>query len=839
MAKEKRKLGKSINQSIGSTGLARGTITNAIITFITRLIFFFLLPFWILSAFISIAQTDLSSSASLFISACTQLQSYLMIFGIPIAIVAGLWAYHLRYTKARLFFGLLGSLLLVLYGAALLLTAPMHDALVALGWLFPVWIAFGIVCYRAVRNSLMFIRDYSFFKERAKKAAKTKEDAPFKPKLGRGEFTTKIGTVSLGASNAEKFIRSTITVLPFWLTLIIFILSVFGFGDTDSSDKFLNVLLAMGALFLLLGIPMTILSFFVGFYPKGTLSRTLCDLVNSILFILLIFWLFIGSGLPDIITDSGLIISLTPLILAILIWAVVDIIRVGAEYRDERRNWKRSVGYDVPPKKKKHFRIQPESKWYDFNPSIGKFSRGAVDAKKEILRFVTIPEIVILLAIGAMRSAGTTGTLYDIMETWSINILIFGLLIAFVAFWRGYFPPGTFSRLLIGLLLVPSLLLYVRGLELGGTLDEALKQVGLILPMPEINLLILIFIAFIGVMQFGEFLDSRRSWRIAVGKKVKPIKPIKKMSRLQEFRTRFGSKHQGIVWMRKGVVRYMYYTSIFIIVLITIVDSLIYAAVNVDLQALSNGLNDVFYTLLIAAIPLAAFRAFYGFYFAGSTSKLVFGFLVAVAGANYTYNAFMGGEIVKAGEWGTVAAGISIDFFFIILLFFIGWIFYCLMVLVEHTSYRKDWIANDYRPVEGTEAEEVMKFRRLVSKEDLRMTKLDARAKKRAAKRAKRKGTTIKEEEEREVAAKEADVKIADVDEEEAVAEDKEKQAPKEKDEVEEELEVELGAKELEEDKEAAVIEEEKATNVASPPEQEPPGETNPSEEPSPEEKKE
>jgi hypothetical protein len=282
----------------------------------------------------------------------------------------------------------------------------------------------------------------------------------------------------------------------------------------------------------------------------------------------------------------------------------------------------------------------------------------------------------------------------------------------------------------------------------------------------------------------------------------------------------------------------MYYTSIFIIVLITIIDSLIYAAVNVDLQALSNGLNDIFYTLLVAAIPLAAFRAFYGFYFAGSTSKMVFGFLVAVAGANYTYNAFKGGSLVMMGEWGTVAAGISIDFFFIIALFFIGWIIYCIMVLVEHTSYRKDWIANDYRPVEGTEAEEAMKFRRLVSKEDLRMTKLDTRAKRRAAKRAKRKGTTIEEEEEREVAAKEADVKISDVDEEEAIAEDKEKGAPEQKDEVEEELEVELGAKELEEDKEAAVIEEGKAAN-AVPPEQATSEETEPSEEPSTEEKKE
>jgi len=819
MAKEKRKIGRSLNQGIKGAGLARGTIVGAIITAITRLLFFVIVPVGALNVFISIAQTDLSPSASLFIAAATELQNYMMIFGVPLAIVAGLWEYHLRYTKARLFFGLLGSVLLVLYGAALLLTSPMEDAQNALGLLLPVWIAFGVVCYRATRNSLRFLRDYSFFKERGKKAAK--DESPFKPQLGRGEFTTKIGTISLGASNAEKFIRTTITVLPFWLILIVFILSVFGFGDTESSERFLRVLVSMGALFLLLGIPMTVLSFFVGFYPRGTISHTLCDLINSILFILLIYWLFVASGLPDIITDSGLIISLTPLILAILIWAVIDVIRVGAEYRDERRNWKKSVGYDVPPKKKKFFQIKPESKWYDFSPSIGKFSRGAVDAKKNVLRFVTIPEIIILLGIGAMRSAGTTGTLYAIFETWSVNILVFGLLIALVAFWRGYFPPGTFSRLLLGLLLVPALLLYVLGLQLGGTLDDALKNLGLIVPMPEINLLILIFIAFIGVIQFGEFLDSRRSWRIAVGKKVKPIKPIKKMSRLQEFRIRFGSKHNGIVWMRKGVVRYMYYTSIFIIVLITIVNSLIYAAVNVDLQALSNGLNDIFYTLLIAAIPLAAFRAFYGFYHAGSTSKLVFGFLVAVAGANYTYNAFKGGNIAVGGEWGNVAAGISIDFFFIIALFFIGWIIYCIMVLVEHVAYRKEWKANDYHPVEEAEVQERMKFERLISKEELRMTKLDARAKKRAAKRAKRKGTTIEEEEEREVAAKEADVKIADVDEEEAAEEDKAEVAVAAEDEVEKELEVEMGAKELEKDK-AAVVEEQEAEE-AKPPEEKPP----------------
>jgi hypothetical protein len=593
----------------------------------------------------------------------------------------------------------------------------------------------------------------------------------------------------------------------------------------------------MGALFLLVGIPMTVLAFFIGFYPRGTVSRTLCDLTNSLLFMLLIYWIFVASGLPDVISDSGIILSLTPLILAILIWAVVDVIRVGAEFRDERRNWMRGVGYAVAPKKKKRFQIAPESRWYDFSPSIGKFSRGTIDAKKEIFRFVTLPEILILLSIGAMRSTGATGTVYSIMETWSVNVLVFGLLLAFVAFWRGFYPPGTYGRLLFGLLLMPALVLYIGGLQLGGNLDEALKQVGLIIPIAEINLLLIILVVFVGVLQLGELGDARRSWRIAVGKKVKPYKTIKKMTRLQEFRIRFASKRQGVVWARKGIVRYVFYTSIFIIFLLTVINSLIYAAINVDLQAISDGLNDVFFTLILIAIPLATFRAFYGFYPAGSTPKVLFGFLVAVAGATYTYNAFKGGEITVMGTWGTAGAGFSLDFFFVVMLFFIGWILWCVMVVVEHLSYRKDWVANDYRPVETAEVEERMKFQRLVSKEDLRATKLDARAKKRAAKRAKRKGTTIEEEEQREVAAKEADVKIADVDEEEAAEEEREEEASEERDEVEEELEVELGANQLEQHKEAAVIEE-KVTSEAKPTEGSPSTEARSVEPPGPEEEK-
>lgn len=768
MAGAGRKLRDSMSQGVKGSGLAKGTVTNALMTAITRLLFFVLIPAWLLGIFISIAHSDLDPSAPLFIEAVTKLRDYVVFFGIPIAVVAGLWEYHLRGSRARLYFGLLGSALLVLYGAALLLTAPIQLAQEALGWFFPTWLAFGLVCYRATRHSLRFLRDYLFFRERARrKEAKDDAPPPFKPTLGRGEFNLRLGTLSHGATHAEKFIRSTVTRFPFWMLLIVWLLSVFGFGQTENSFNFLRVLTAMGTLFLLVGIPMTIIAFFIGFFPKGSLSRSLLDLTNSLLFILLIFWIFVGSGLSKVITDSGLIIPLGPIILAIIIWAVIDVIRVGAEFRDERRTWLKAVGHEVPPKRKKRFQIPPESKWYDFNPSIGRFSRGTIDAKHAVLRFVTVPELVILLTLGILRSAGATGYIYEIMQHWTFSVLLWGLVIGLVAFWRGYFPAGTWSRLLFGLMLVPALILYVvRGLEIGGSLDEALKAIGLVVPMEQVNLLILIMIAFVGVLQIGDFGDSRRSWRIAAGKSVRPYKPIKRMSRLHEFRVRFASKRNGMIWMRKGMVRYVYYTSIFILFLITLINSAVFATIGLDLTPLGDRLNGIFLSLILIAIPLAAARAFYGFYYAGSTSKLVFGFVMAFAGAAYTYTGLRGGRIGAVGEWGTVTAGFSVEFVFLVVLFFIGWGIWCLVVLVEYLSYRKAWIANDYQPVESAEVEERLAIERLISKEEKRVTRLDARARRRAARRAMRKGTSVQEEEVREVAAAEADVRISEVDEE-------------------------------------------------------------------------
>jgi hypothetical protein len=262
------------------------------------------------------------------------------------------------------------------------------------------------------------------------------------------------------------------------------------------------------------------------------------------------------------------------------------------------------------------------------------------------------------------------------------------------------------------------------------------------------------------------------------------------MSRRQEFRVRFASKHDGAIWAGKGMVRYVFYTSIVIILIITVIDSAVYIGTGLELRAVSEMLSHKFLGLVLIAIPLAATRAFYGFYPQGSTSKLAAGYLMCFIGAMYTYSAFSGGSYSMMAEGPNVMAGIFVDFSFIVVLFLIGWILWALTVSAEYAAYRKAWVANDYHPVQFKKEEQRQAaFEKLVAKEKMRDVRLSEREQRRAARRALRKGTSLAEEEAREIKAKEAGTAIAEDNEITAEEERIEAEELDKEDEAEEQAE--------------------------------------------------
>jgi len=98
MAEKKPGIGSNIRGSITSSGLAKGTVSSAIITGFQRLLWFVIAPVIFFNVFISVAQGNTNPDAQTFVTAIQQLRLYVIAVGVPLSIVAGLWAYHLRHT---------------------------------------------------------------------------------------------------------------------------------------------------------------------------------------------------------------------------------------------------------------------------------------------------------------------------------------------------------------------------------------------------------------------------------------------------------------------------------------------------------------------------------------------------------------------------------------------------------------------------------------------------------------------------------------------------------------------------------------------------------------------
>jgi hypothetical protein len=751
-------------------GLGDGTLSAGISGLIGRFLLFVALPSICVFFLITIAGSEAGGNAMAFKNALYRLEFLLLVAGSAASIVGAVASYHLRRTKARLYLGLLYVATLVVYAAALFLAGPMSDALGALGWDYPMLLPFVSALFVISAIAFRFLREYRYFS--STNAAGQGEE--WRPELGWGEFDLRVGDTVPGLASAERYILRNLLRTQLILIVLIGFLYICGFDRSGIEGRFLQVVMDITALFLFMGIPLVILAFFKGYYPKGTRSRVFFNLATSLLYLFLLFWVFVGSGLDQFLLDNGLNVPLFPMALAIVIWAAIEVLLANAEFDEERANWLQSAGH-TPPVKAPPVKKRERKRLRDFDLSLGNAGRGLKAARKELLLYIVIPEAIIVMGIALVRSLAIGGTNYNILGSWTIIVLGAGMLVTFVGFWRGFYPPGSYSRLASGLMLVPAISLYFLALGMQGSFYEALRQMGIMLYTPGVELLIIIFIMLVAFRQVAEFADARRDWLQACGKEVRPYKPIPKMTRIQEFRVRFASKRDGVVWAGKGMVRYVFYTSIAIIFIITAIDSAVYFGTGMELKAFSSTLSHMFIGLVLIAIPLAASRAFYGFYPQGSISKLTAGYLMCGVGAFYTYSSFRGGTMTMVSEGDIMTAGVAIDFTFIVVLFTIGWMIWAVTVTAEYFAFREAWVANGYRPVVQKEEAQRIAFEKIVAKEGTRNVQLSQRELDRAARRAKRRGTTMMEEQLRELKAKEAGVHVAE--EMEAAAEDEEIEA--------------------------------------------------------------
>jgi hypothetical protein len=345
----------------------------------------------------------------------------------------------------------------------------------------------------------------------------------------------------------------------------------------------------------------------------------------------------------------------------------------------------------------------------DLSPKYGSLVKGLFGSARAVAQFIIIPIVLILVTSSLLEGTGSRSVL-DLnrailgLET---VFLIFGSVLTVVSFFCEFYPAGSWSRLLFGEIRAATEIVLGFVLFTGAGLHDAIRTAG-----PDIDMvsLFLLFVALIGLGMLyiiGEWVDYRQSWlRAKAAIDGTPYFP--KQQRLPEdpkahrpwhdFRFRYGRLTNGIRMARGAMIRFV----IIPVAIVIVVKSLISSMGNSVTDQLSNTLGTTMTLLFLVGIPIAVLSFFKGFYPKGSLSRMSFSLVIVALLDLWIWFATLQGRF--QADLASIHLDVNYQPYVLLLIF--GVSLWALYYLVEMISYRKDWIAHDFQPVNESKAAE-------------------------------------------------------------------------------------------------------------------------------------
>lgn len=143
----------------------------------------------------------------------------------------------------------------------------------------------------------------------------------------------------------------------------------------------------------------------------------------------------------------------------------------------------------------------------DFSFKIGKTWKGALASIAAALKYVIVP--IIIITIIASLAGELIG---DYLEAVRNAILIFGIPLIVISFFKGFYPKGSQSRLVFALITTALVCLWIWFVLQGGIFELNVEQVTMTV---DYSLLVLLFILVAelgGVYYAGEYLSYRNEY---------------------------------------------------------------------------------------------------------------------------------------------------------------------------------------------------------------------------------------------------------------------------------------------------------------------------------------
>jgi len=628
---------------------------------------------------------------------------YAIILGATVALSMFLYGYYLKGTRSRLLFGMTAGALIMIYSFVVLVVSGLASVLSDLGLHLDTTFAALMVIFASIilmfniggeyfastrgwrepvdatkadREALYGDEASAFESESSPLDLNVQDEeaegqiAPGGPipghEVGEGkslgigdhepepidltlkaEFSPRIGSLV----RARKSMTSGYLLMVLTPTvLVLAIISLLGVPDTYGANSLIGSMNYMLAIIAMMGIPIMVVSWANGLYPKGSYGRFVSSLIFATLLGVWFVLLLYVSDLRNALADFGITLQLERVFIIVCLIAIFFFGRAIFELIDERKLWRKSIGANV-----KIAPLNLKSMFLDFSLRIGKFQRGNSSALKTYVKFLVFPTIELVIIDWALEDLNLAAN--DVIEasvgTMFGTVLMFGIVMVIIRFVRGFYPSGSLGRVIFGLMGIPILFLFAWEILLGSGLQEALGQNHFIIDMSALILPVLIYILFITVFEMSELVTNRRRWHKKIGIQVEPYVPEKKYYFLHDFRPRYASFVAGAKKGQSVLSKYIFQRIVIVIILGAVIVSIvqyindqlggsetlsdIFGPILSSLSNLSDVLYNMVAVLLVIAIATTALVCLQGSYRKGSFARLVLSGMVSLLSALWSY----------------------------------------------------------------------------------------------------------------------------------------------------------------------------------------------------------
>jgi hypothetical protein len=127
----------------------------------------------------------------------------------------------------------------------------------------------------------------------------------------------------------------------------------------------------------------------------------------------------------------------------------------------------------------------------DFALENGKVSKGIIGAILAAVKYLVIPVLIVSIILALLSDFAEGYLPLEELEAIRLSLIVFALPVIALAFFVGFYPKGSYSRMTFGIVYVASICLWLWLAAQGGKIDASIEFVGLAL---DFTVLLLLFI---------------------------------------------------------------------------------------------------------------------------------------------------------------------------------------------------------------------------------------------------------------------------------------------------------------------------------------------------------